>query len=300
MNVGGWAEGGRMVRALTDARGMQVAPRKVRQSLDVLAEQLKGLPNRMRQYAAYEHVQATIRGHLKANTLVVELRSDALRERHWKALMTRLRVHWALAELTLGDVWRADLLANEKAVREVLVMAQGEMALEMFLAQLRETWGTYEVELIAYQNTTRLVRGWDDLFSRLKEHQASLQAMKLSPYYKVFAEDAAAWEDKLNRITALLDAWVDVQRRWVYLESIFTSSADIRTLLPMETSRFGGINTEFLGLMKKVVKAPLLLDIINIPQVQVHCPPCPARPGLQAALLTPACCRKHWSALPSY
>ncbi len=47
-----------------------------------------------------------------------------------------------------------------------------------------------------------------------------------------------AWEDKLNRINALFDVWIDVQRRWVYLEGIFTGSADIKHLLPIETQRF--------------------------------------------------------------
>ena len=55
-----------------------------------------------------------------------------------------------------------------------------------------------------------------------------------------FEEDALAWEDKLNRINALFDVWIDVQRRWVYLEGIFTGSADIKHLLPVETSRFQG------------------------------------------------------------
>ena len=54
----------------------------------------------------------------------------------------------------------------------------------------------------------------------------------------MFEEDALAWEDKLNRINALFDVWIDVQRRWVYLDGIFSGSADIPHLLPVETSRF--------------------------------------------------------------
>ena len=38
---------------------------------------------------------------------------------------------------------------------------------------------------------------------------------------QVFEEEAITWEDKLNRINALFDVWIDVQRRWVYLEGIF-------------------------------------------------------------------------------
>lgn len=62
--------------------------------------------------------------------------------------------------------------------------------------------------------------------------------LSLTSARQVFEEDALSWEDKLNRIMALFDVWIDVQRRWVYLEGIFTGSADIKHLLPVETQRF--------------------------------------------------------------
>jgi dynein heavy chain 1 len=69
--------------------------------------------------------------------LVVELKSEALKERHWKELQKRLRVNWNLNELTLGQVWDADLQRYEHTIKEVLQVAQGEMALEEFLKQVR-------------------------------------------------------------------------------------------------------------------------------------------------------------------
>lgn len=57
-------------------------------------------------------------------------------------------------------------------------------------------------------------------------------------YIQEFEEEATNWADKLNRIHDCFDVWIDVQRRWVYLEGIFTGSADIKNLLPVETSRF--------------------------------------------------------------
>jgi dynein heavy chain 1 len=71
---------------------------------------------------------------------------------------------------------------------------------------------------VNYQNKCRLIKGWDDLFAKVAEHANSLSSMKTSPYYKVFEEEAAAWEDKLNRMQQLFDVWIDVQRKWVYLE----------------------------------------------------------------------------------
>lgn len=52
-------------------------------------------------------------------------------------------------------------------------------------SQIREVWNSYELDLVNYQNKCRLIRGWDDLFNKVKEHINSVSAMKLSPYYKV-------------------------------------------------------------------------------------------------------------------
>lgn len=49
-----------------------------------------------------------------------------------------------------------------------------------------------------------------------------------------FQEEAALWEDRLTKLNAVLDAWVDVQRKWIYLEGIFFASRDIKQQLPAE------------------------------------------------------------------
>jgi len=64
------------------------------------------------------------------------------------------------------------------------------------------------------------------------------------------------------------DVWIDVQRQWVYLEGIFSGSADIKHLLPVESSRFQNINVEFLTVMKRVYKSPFVLDVMNIQGIQ--------------------------------
>ncbi|CAF4381128.1 unnamed protein product, partial [Rotaria magnacalcarata] len=65
--------------------------------------------------------------------------------------------------------------------------------------------------------------------------------MKLSPYFKSFEAETLSWDDKLNRIINIFDIWIDVQRRWVYLEGIFTSSTDIAQLLPNESQKFQSV-----------------------------------------------------------
>lgn len=49
---------------------------------------------------------------------------------------------------------------------------------------------------------------------------------------------------------------------------IFSGSADIKHLLPVESSRFANIQSEFLTVMKKVFKSPFVLDVLNIAGIQ--------------------------------
>jgi len=69
---------------------------------------------------------------------------------------------------------------------------------------------------------------FESKYSRLEEERDNVSK----------ADEALTWENKLNRINALFDVWINVQRRWMHLEGIFSGSADIKTLLPVETSRF--------------------------------------------------------------
>lgn len=113
-----------------------VQPRKLRQQLDELAGQLKELPAKLRQYSSYEHVKRTLQNYAKSNVMIVELKSEALKDRHWKSLMKKLNVNWTMSELTLGHMWELDLQKNETVIRDVLLVAQGEKALEEFLKQV--------------------------------------------------------------------------------------------------------------------------------------------------------------------
>ena len=67
-----------------------------------------------------------------------DLKSDALKERHWKQLFKTLRVEnrWMFSEMTVGHIWDMDLRKNETPVREIITQAQGEMALEEYLKQV--------------------------------------------------------------------------------------------------------------------------------------------------------------------
>lgn len=256
-----------LVEVVREVPWNAVVPKKIREVLDNSINELQNLPNRLRQYEAYESMKSQLTKLKKANILIVELKSEALKDRHWKTILQTIKIR-ARGEMTLGNLWDVDLLRHEKFLHEVMGQAQGELALEEFLRQVREYWQSFNLELVNYQSKCRLIRGWEDLFAKLDEHINSLNSMKMSPHFKVFEEEVVPWEDKLQKIRVLFDVWIDVQRKWVYLEGIFYGSADIKQQLPTEYGRFKGIDTEFTSLMKKVASHPLILEVLALQGIQ--------------------------------
>ena len=72
-----------------------------------------------------------------------------------------------------------------------------------------------------------LIKGWDDLMNQIEDDLAQISSMKLSQHFKAFEEEIKVWNKNLMKIHGVLDIWVNVQRKWVYLEGIFFGSSDI-------------------------------------------------------------------------
>ncbi|CAF1453141.1 unnamed protein product, partial [Rotaria magnacalcarata] len=258
---------------LKDTQWITVQPKKLKTSIEELLSLMTAMVPSVKNYHSYHAVKSNIESYLKMIPFISELKSEALKDRHWKEMIKilDLTTTWSnMSDLTLRDIWdQADnLKKTEHLLRDVMINAQGEKALEEFLKQISEQWKIYQLELIDYQKKCKVIKSWDDLFTKAKENLSNILSMKLSPYFKSFEAETLSWDDKLNRIINIFDIWIDVQRRWVYLEGIFTSSTDIAQLLPNESQKFQSVANEFVGLLKKVEKSPLVLDVIAIPNVQ--------------------------------
>lgn len=216
----------------------------------------------------FDQYKKVLTNYRKVNLTLTELKSEAMKPRHWKDLLQRLRIKCSFNDLALSHLWNADLLKHDKEVKEVMSQARGELILEDFLRNIKETWGKYELELIRYQSKCRLIKGWDELFQQIDEHISNLGSMKMSPYYKVFEEEILPWDDKLQKMRIVFDSWIDVQRRYVYLEGIFFGSSDIQNMLSAEFIRFRSIDSEFTTLMKKVAAKPIVLEVLSVQGLQ--------------------------------
>jgi dynein heavy chain 1 len=234
-------------------------------------DHISGLPIFIKQYSGYAYLEKRIQELKKINGLLIDLKSDFLRERHWFHLIGVLDLkvkYQQLGRVTLGQFWDSMLFQKESQVKEILNAARGEIILEDFLVSIRETWNNYNLSFVTFQGKCHLIRGWEELISTCKDHLASLASMSSSVYYGIFEEEASQLEKKLDHVFLVFDSWIEVQRQWVYLEGIFNGNAEIGLLLPMETSRFSSLNLEFIQLMGKVHRTMKVLDVVAIQDIR--------------------------------
>ena len=86
-------------------------------------------------------------------------------------------------------MWNHDIIKYEKIIEDVLTVARGELVVEEMLRIIKEFWTSFELELVRYQQKCKLIKGWDELFTKFDEDLNNLSSMKISPYYKTFEED---------------------------------------------------------------------------------------------------------------
>ena len=69
--------------------------------------------------------------------------------------------------------------------------------------------------------------------------------MMTSKYIAHFLTEVSTWQKKLSTADQVISIYMDVQRTWSHLESIFIGSEDIRNQLPEDSKRFDGIDHDF-------------------------------------------------------
>ena len=243
--------------------------RKLRGELDRLLQECRSLPSRVRQYDGYNSLRDSITNSISSYSLLTELQTPAIQPRHWNDILKLLNIATFNHEkVTTGDLLNNGLMVRKVDIHGIVARAQGEMALELFLNEIKGVWSK-PFHLILYQNRIRLIKDWDELYTTIDDHLTQLALMPGSPYFTTspaIPPLATSWTSNLTLLRAVFDTLIDVQRRWVYLESIFGSGSgsDVRGSLPAEWSRFQGVDKEFVQLMRKLSSKNSIIEILSV------------------------------------
>jgi len=135
--------------------------------------------------------------------------------------------------------------------------ANKELAIETALADLDKRWVDIELDIGTYKEKYFKFRSTDDITQFLEDDSVALSTMKASKFYGSFQTRIDEWEHSLSVISEVVESVLGVQRKWIYLESIFMSGGDIAKQLPSEYTLFVQVNNDFSKEMEGFSKNPV-------------------------------------------
>ena len=125
-------------------------------------------------------------------------------------------------------------------------------------------WTGMELQIFPYRDTgTGVLKGVDEIQAILDEHVTMTQAMQFSAFKGPFEERIETWNHKLYVISEVLDAWLNVQRNWMYLQPIF-ESPDINKQLPAEGKKFATVNKNWCATVTAAKARPVLTQCVEV------------------------------------
>lgn len=188
-----------------------------------------------------------------------------IRTRYANKLQVRLN-----KSTTLSDLLNLGLHEFEDDVKNTVDKAVKETSMEKILNSIEAQWTTMKFDYERHERTAlNLIKVSEELIERLEEHQVQIQSMATSKYTAFFECQIKEWANKLGTVDSIICVWTEVQRKWMYLESIFLDSEDIRKQLPIDSQRFRDTNQLFREILQELLDEPnVLLIIVN--QTDLH------------------------------
>jgi dynein heavy chain len=227
-----------------------------------LAKDLRKMDKEIKGWDVYSGLDQMVKDMITSLRAVGELRSNAIRDRHWKQLMRTTGVTFVLTEdMKFQDLLSLQLHKFEDDVKSIVDRATKELSMEKVLSDLSKTWGimefTYEMHVAT---KTALLKSSEELIETLEDNQVMLQTMMSSKYVSHFEAQITKWQNTLSTVDMVVTLWLEVQQTWSHLENIFMGSEDIRAQLPEDSKRFDGIDSDYKELMKEAEKTPNAVD----------------------------------------
>eukprot|EP01135_Chromosphaera_perkinsii_P002697 Nk52_evm65s226 gene=Nk52_evmTU65s226 len=238
--------------------------------IDGFIKTLKKLPKELKSLAPYNVVAEKLKSFKDALPLISDLKNDALRERHWKRLMevTSKAFDMDPDTFTLGKLFDMELHSHAEDVQAIVTTAMKELSIEKGISEVSERWQGMKFIVQKYSKGTEdrgyILGSTEEITTTLDDNAMNLQTMAGSRFVGAFLDEVHKWEKSLSHIGEVCEIWLVVQRKWMYLESIFIGSGDIRLQLPEEAKKFDGIDRQFKKIMSETYKDKVVLNACHV------------------------------------
>lgn len=229
-------------------------------------KEVKSLNKKIRDEDCFRGVDDSVKNFLTSVPLVADLRSPAMRDRHWEQLMTATKVSFDVKDpsFKLDDLLKLELHKFEEEVGEIVDRAQKEEKMEQSLIKLKDTWGRVEFQFLQFKDTpVSTVKMAEEDFEALEDNQVLVQGMMANRYMNTFRDEILGWNKKLMNVADVNQLMSEIQRTWSYLESLFIHSEEVKKELPDATVRFANIDKEVKEILKSFKETKNCVDCCN-------------------------------------
>jgi dynein heavy chain len=225
----------------------------------------------VRAWKIWIFLKETLENFKKLLPLVRDMSNDAWRPRHWLKIMETTGVPFNpdSEASTLQVITSQGLPAHIQLFASTTATAVQEYLIESSIQEIDTTWSNLNWDISKYKGPYSKVRVSEDVTQKLQEHQGTLGTLKISRYCLPFIEIIETWERSLSGVSEIIDAILQMQRIWLYLENIFSSSEDIQKQLPTETALFDTINMGWCGVTKSIGSTASILLSSKVPRLLV-------------------------------
>ncbi|XP_049903056.1 dynein axonemal heavy chain 11 [Epinephelus moara] len=233
------------------------------------AKDIWRLDKEARVWDVYSGLDLYVKNLLTSLRAVSQLQNLAIRERHWAQLIRTTQMDFTVTDrTTVEDLLALQLHLLEDEVRNIVDKAVKEMAIEKVVTEISKTWASMELSYEDhYQTSVPLLKCDENLIETLEDHQVQLQGVFQSKHVHHFLLQVLELQKQLTVADSVLMVWMEVQRTWAYLESIFKSCDDICQKLPADAHRFRAIDAEFQELMLDSAKTKNVIEATNKPHL---------------------------------
>ncbi|KAI8122976.1 axonemal, Dynein heavy chain 10 [Lucilia cuprina] len=226
-------------------------PSVLTEGVESFLKEFRKLSKQVRQLTVGQMLELQMKQFKGTVPLMVSLKNEALRERHWLQLMDKTGQYF-------------DMTPEQ----QILNNAIKELAIEKGVKAVEDTWAIMNFKVHKHYKGIE-ERGYtlgavDDIIQVLDDNSMNLQSMGASQFIGPFLETVNRWERNLALISEIIDEWLVVQRKWLYLEGIFIGG-DIRSQLPDEAKKFDDIDKAYRRIMLDCAKNPLVVIFCTIP-----------------------------------
>jgi len=190
--------------------------------------------------------------------LIQDLKNPAIRLRHWHALKEEINKEFDPFSdaFTLSQVFSLGLHLHGEFISDMSSNANKELAIEQSLSEIEEVWLSVNIEMTEFKTVYWKIKSTEEMFTQLEDNQVSLSTMKASKFFVSFKDKIERWESNLSSVSEVVDLLMQVQRQWMYLESIFMASEDIQKQLPTEAKLFSQVNNDYKIVTEDIVANP--------------------------------------------